>query len=217
MKERNIQQTTKASERRPLQFDLCGGALCLDFINTLDDRYSNEPEELIKSYIDLARFAEDAEVLPRQQADRLCAESIATPERAEKVLAAAIEMREAMYAVFWALVRKTTVTSSALLVLNRYIQSAAQHESLIRQGPRFEWRFDASPRDLEAPLWPIARSAAKLLASDHLQFVRACASKTCEWLFLDESKNHRRRWCDMTKCGNRAKVRRFYKRKKAEE
>jgi predicted RNA-binding Zn ribbon-like protein len=217
LKERNIQQTTKASERRPLQFDLCGGALCLDFINTLDDRYSNEPEELIKSYIDLARFAEDAAVLPRQQADRLCAESVATPERAEKVLAAAIEMREAMYAVFWALVRKTPVTPSALLVLNRYIQSAAQHESLIRQGPRFELRFDASPSDLEAPLWPIARSAAKLLASDQLQFVRACASKTCEWLFLDESKNHRRRWCDMTKCGNRAKVRRFYKRKKAEE
>jgi predicted RNA-binding Zn ribbon-like protein len=45
--------------------------------------------------------------------------------------------------------------------------------------------------------------------------VRAvCASKTCEELFLDESKNHRRRWCDMTKCGNQAKVRRFYTRRK---
>jgi predicted RNA-binding Zn ribbon-like protein len=60
----------------------------------------------------------------------------------------------------------------------------------------------AAPYDLFAPLWPIARDAAELLASDRLEYVRACASKTCEWLFLDESKNHRRRWCDMTKCGN---------------
>jgi predicted RNA-binding Zn ribbon-like protein len=63
-------------------------------------------------------------------------------------------------------------------------------------------------------LWPIARDAAELLASERLEYVRACASKTCEWLFLDESKNHRRRWCDMTKCGNRAKVKRFYTQKK---
>jgi len=45
-------------------------------------------------------------------------------------------------------------------------------------------------------------------------YVRACASKTCQWFFLDTSKNHRRRWCDMTKCGNRAKFQRFYSRKK---
>ncbi len=63
-------------------------------------------------------------------------------------------------------------------------------------------------------LWAIARSAADLLASDELPYVRACASKTCEWLFLDVSKNHGRRWCDMTKCGNRAKFRSYYKRKK---
>jgi len=66
----------------------------------------------------------------------------------------------------------------------------------------------------EAPLWPIARSAAELLASEQVHFIRNCSSKTCQWLFLDTSKNHRRRWCDMKLCGNRAKVRRFYTRKK---
>jgi predicted RNA-binding Zn ribbon-like protein len=57
-------------------------------------------------------------------------------------------------------------------------------------------------------------SSTASMPSDQLEFVRACASKTCEWLFLDESKNHRRRWCDITKCGNRAKVKRFYTRQK---
>ena len=38
--------------------------------------------------------------------------------------------------------------------------------------------------------------------------------KTCRWLFLDRSKNHSRRWCDMRICGNRSKTRRFYARQR---
>jgi len=188
--------------------------VCLDFINTLDDRYSNEPKELLKGYIDLARFAEDAGILGEQQVDRLFARSMESPEPAQRALAAAIQMREAMYEVFWAMVKKKPVPPAALTLLNQYVQSAAQHMNLMPGRGRFEWQFDSVPNNFEAPLWPIARSAAELLASDQLDYVRACASKTCEWLFLDESKNHRRRWCDMTKCGNRAKVKRFYTRKK---
>jgi predicted RNA-binding Zn ribbon-like protein len=66
----------------------------------------------------------------------------------------------------------------------------------------------------DSMLWLISRAAADLLVSDQLPYVRACFSKTCEWFFLDTSKNHHRRWCDMTRCGNRAKVQRFYERQK---
>jgi predicted RNA-binding Zn ribbon-like protein len=169
---------------------------------------------LLKSYLDLARFGEDAGILTDSQMDRLLAKSMQYPEKSQDTLAHAIRMREAMYEVFWALVRKKPVPQGALMVLNGYVQAAAQHMNLAPGSGHFEWQFDSSPSDFDAPLWPIARSAAELLASDQLQFVRACASKTCEWLFLDESKNHRRRWCDMTKCGNRAKVRSFYTRQK---
>lgn len=123
-------------------------------------------------------------------------------------------MREAMSEVFYALAREHPVPKAALAILNRYVQQAAQHARLVPAGGHFEWQFDPAQDNLESPLWPIARSAAELLASDQLQYVRACASPTCEWLFLDESKNHRRRWCDMTKCGNRAKVQNFYKRQR---
>ena len=77
----------------------------------------------------------------------------------------------------------------------------------------FEWTFE-NLDEFDSVLWPIARSAAALLASDQLTYVRACFSKTCEWFFLDTSKNHHRRWCDMTRCGNRAKVQRFYERQR---
>ena len=201
------------TRKRPPRFELIGGAVCLDFINTLDDRFSSQPKELLNTYIDLARFAEDERVLSDLQVDRLLAASMQSPDEAQRALRSAIELREAMYQVFWALIKKKPAPAGPLYVLNGFIQESAQHMSLVPHSGHFEWRFE-DPSNFEAPLWPIARSAGELLASDRLQFVRACASKTCEWLFLDESKNHRRRWCDMTKCGNRAKVRSFYKRQK---
>ena len=62
-------------------------------------------------------------------------------------------------------------------------------------------------------LWPVAWSAAELLAQGPLERIRECPGQdTCGWLFLDLSKNASRRWCDMRVCGNRAKARRHYER-----
>lgn len=201
---------------RAPQFELMGGPVCLDFVNTMDDRFSDHPKELLSSYRNLARFAEHTRILSSHEVDRLCAQSEESPQAARRALRSAITLREAMSELFYALVREQPVPKESLATLNRYLQDAARHARLAPAGGHFEWQFDPAQDYLEAPLWSIARSAAELLASDQLPFVRACASETCEWLFLDESKNHRRRWCDMTKCGNRAKVRNFYSRRKKE-
>jgi predicted RNA-binding Zn ribbon-like protein len=200
--------------RRPPRFELVAGAVCLDFINTLDDRFSKEPKELLKSYIDLARFAEDSGILRPDEVDGLFTRSQTSPEAAQAALDAAIELRDAMFGVFNAILKNKTVPATSLVKLNQYVQAAAQHAELVPVDGKFAWRFNALPPPFFAPLWPIARSAADLLASERLQLVRACAANNCQWFFLDTSKNHRRRWCDMTKCGNRAKFRRFYSRKK---
>jgi predicted RNA-binding Zn ribbon-like protein len=71
-----------------------------------------------------------------------------------------------------------------------------------------EWSW-ADQRDPELPLWALAMSAADLITSEAVQRVRTCDNAECRWLFLDTSKNHTRRWCDMKICGNRMKARRF--------
>jgi predicted RNA-binding Zn ribbon-like protein len=210
----NFLAQKKITRRRPPRFELIAGTLCLDFINTLDERFSSEPKELLKSYLNLARFGEDTGILSDLQVDRLMTKSMQYPEGAQNALESAIRMREAMHEVFWALVQSKPVPRASLMILNGYVKDSAQHMNVVSRDGHFEWEFDSTDSDFDAPLWPIARSAADLLASEQVQFVRACASKTCEWLFLDESKNHRRRWCDMTKCGNRAKVKSFYTRQK---
>ena len=204
---------THSIRRRAPRFELNGDALCLDFVNTLDDRPSGQPRELLNSYGDLARFGEDTGLLELPQIDELMKRSQTDAEEAQRVLRRAIQMREAMHAIFRAIMKKEAAPDTALELLNGYVQEAARHARLVAKSRRFEWGFD-EPASLDALLWPIARSAADLLASDQLKFVRACGSKTCQWFFLDTSKNHRRRWCDMEVCGNRAKARRFYARRK---
>ena len=58
------------------------------------------------------------------------------------------------------------------------------------------------------------KSRDALLTSPELDLVRSCANDACGWLFIDTSRKHNRKWCEMGVCGNRAKARRFYERKK---
>jgi predicted RNA-binding Zn ribbon-like protein len=207
------QRTTP--RRRPPRSDLIAGNVALDFVNTLDDRHSQQPKELMKSYIDLARFGEDTGLLEPSLADRLMERSVQFPRQANESLDRARQLREEIHDVFWAVIRGKPAPASALAKLNANAQAAAGHLVLQQVNGHFEWRFDEYG-GLDVVVWPLALAAVELLASADLQFVRACASKDCEWFFLDTSKNHHRRWCDMKRCGNRAKVRRFYARKKGE-
>jgi len=210
-------QNTKTEKRRPPRFELFAGILCLDFVNTLDDRPSDEPKELLSQYADLVRFAEDAGVLTSRQADHLAQRADNRPDDAQQTLRSAIELREAMYGIFWAVANRRKVPLPALATLNGFVREAGSHSVLVQTNGHFVLQFDdhGNPEPaFDAILWPIVRSAADLLVSDHLPFVRTCSSKTCQWLFVDTSKSHRRRWCNMRLCGNRAKVSRFYAKKR---
>ena len=62
----------------------------------------------------------------------------------------------------------------------------------------------------------VAWSAAQLLTSEGLPLLKRCAGDQCGWVFLDRSRNHARRWCDMKVCGNKEKARRFYRRRRGQ-
>jgi predicted RNA-binding Zn ribbon-like protein len=204
---------TRSGRGLPPIFELLGN-VCLDFINTLDDRPSDKPKELLKTYYDLARFGEDTGILTPEQLDYFFERVHRIPDEAEEALRRAISLREAMYAVFSAVMNQQTVPPAAMDTVNACIRDAALHSRLVPREGRMDWSFEDLGSAFDAMLWPIARAAADLLASSDLAQVRACSSPTCQWLFLDTSKNHRRRWCSMKQCGNRAKVRRFYAKKR---
>ncbi len=73
-------------------------------------------------------------------------------------------------------------------------------------------------RDLLSFLRPVALDAAELLEDEVSRgLVGICEERRvgrCDWLFVDTSRNHSRRFCSMQECGNRAKQRRHYQREK---
>ena len=210
---------TKPERRQPPKFELIGGNVCLDFVNTLDDRPSVQPKELLKSYYFLARFGEDTGILTPAQLDFIYERAHLDPDETKEAMRRATNLRESLYAIFMAVINKQKAPQPAMDRLNANLHDVALHSRLVQSETsqvegRLEWRFDDMTSAYDAMLWPIARAAADLLASSDMARVRACSSPTCQWLFLDTSKNHHRRWCSMKQCGNRAKVRRFYAKQK---
>jgi hypothetical protein len=47
--------------------------------------------------------------------------------------------------------------------------------------------------------------------------LKACAGEGCRSVFYDRSKNHSGRWCSMSRCGNRAKVRAWRERQRTDD
>jgi predicted RNA-binding Zn ribbon-like protein len=191
----------------PLKF--IGGSLALDFTNTIGGTHRSPTHDHLQRYGDLVDFVALGGAILPAEARRLKAEAVRHPVRAKDVLRRATLLREAMWRFFETRSQGRVVQSMDLTLMNQEIGDALRHARLFEHGGGFVWGWDEDP-SLERPLWPIARSAADLMAApEALAQLRECASDTCEWLFLDRSRNHTRRWCDMNDCGGRAKVRRF--------
>ncbi len=46
--------------------------------------------------------------------------------------------------------------------------------------------------------------------------LKVCTESTCQWAFVDSSKNRSRSWCSMKVCGNRTKTRAYRARRQTE-
>ena len=195
------------------QFDLSGGALCLDFVNTLADRPRGEEEHLGDAAA-LLEWARQAEVAPRREIGALADELTARPHDVAPWFDGALELRETLYRIFRCLPRGDAPTEEDLARLNGALAEALPHLLVAAGDEGFSWQWRADGAGFDRVLWPVVRSAADLLTSSEVPLLRECASGTCSWLFVDRSRNHRRKWCDMSTCGNRAKARRHYRRRK---
>ena len=101
--------------------------------------------------------------------------------------------------------------------LNVFLAAALKRRRLELRRTAVVWSWENEESDtFDSLLWPIVLAAAELLASDRRTQIHECGGEGCGWLFLDTSRNRRRRWCTMRGCGNRAKARRFYERTREE-
>ena len=197
---------------RGFLFEITGGHLALDFANTVTERKTEDPEELLPEYEDLLSWARQVELVTKADEQRLRREATRTPASARRVHRQALELREVIFNLFRAVAEGRRPGDGDLERLQTFVGRALKRRRLVRHGHGVRWEWISERDDLDTILWPIALGASELLTSEEMARVRVCDGDSCAWLFMDRSRKGNRRWCDMTVCGNREKARRHYER-----
>lgn len=170
--------------------------LCIQFVNTVGWRLGQEPAEGLRDEGALARwFVKHGLIEP---------DAIVT----EGDLRRAINLREVSYDLLLSAARESDPQPEMLAKMNRELASALKALSLASD---FSWQLTGKC-SVDIALVKIAFSAVGLITSPVISRLHQCEDDTCGWLFLDRSKNHSRRWCSMSDCGNQAKAKRFRER-----
>jgi predicted RNA-binding Zn ribbon-like protein len=195
------------------EFKLYGGHAALDFANTVGWRLSDTPHDYLESYEDLLAWSLVAKIVDEKRVDALRRIAGREPRQAARALRRAIELREASYRVFEALIEGARPSKKDLEILNGFLKRSTRNSDLSWTERGFVWKRVTSGSELETILEPIARSVGELLTSEQSAKIRQCQDdRGCGWLFLDQSRSKHRRWCSMADCGNRAKAKRHYQR-----
>lgn len=197
--------------------------LCLAFANTRYWRGSAEPTETLADFAALMDWCRAEGMLPAGRARVFEQEVALRPNGGEAALRKALDLREAIFAVFAAVAAGTKPRDQDLARLDRALGLAPARSGLAAGGDGFLWRVGGreerkSRDDVEghvaALLAPVLWSVGDLLTGAKHAKVRQRANERCLWLFVDDSKSGTRRWCAMAACGNRAKAHRHYLRRK---
>jgi predicted RNA-binding Zn ribbon-like protein len=99
------------------------------------------------------------------------------------------------------------------------VDVATLNEAATASRLRMKFGRDGKPRlepEATGPVGAMGRIVAALYSAiqdEDWERLKLCTDDNCRWVFYDRSKNHSSRWCSMASCGNRAKARRFRKRR----
>jgi predicted RNA-binding Zn ribbon-like protein len=180
-----------------MSFAYVSGRPGLNLVGTLKWRRRPQPEEQLDAPQRIGEWARGANLV-----DELEAAAADDLQRTRAV-------REALY---------RTVT--AAMVGGRTAQRDRSLLNVVAAGSPVAARLTASARvrrrgSTDHLLTSVVLDTFDLLAGDQLTLVRECEADECTRLFVDSSHGRTRRWCGMTECGNRAKVRAFRQRQEA--
>ena len=195
-------------------FEYIGGDIAADFANTKSGRYEASGHDHVQTYADVVEFARQAGALKPSEAKLLLAEARSRPERATQIHRRSVALREAIWRTFSRIAAGKEPAREDVDAIGAEAADALGHARVVKTGDGYGWEW-SDTADLARPLWPIARAASDLLTNpEDRSMLRECSDDTCAWVFVDRTRNHSRRWCDINTCGSRNRVREFRKRQK---
>jgi predicted RNA-binding Zn ribbon-like protein len=185
-------------------------------VGGLRDKPPSSTDELLDGYEDLVVWCVRLDVISEAEGEALTRAAAADEKAARRALRRAKELRELVYAIFRPIADGAEPPAELLAKLRDAERQALADARLAPAGAgaphgamRWTW---PRPQELTDPLRPLTHAAVELLTSGPLGHLKICGN--CRWLFLDQSRNHSRRWCSMNECGTQMKQRRFVERRR---
>ena len=178
------------------------------FLNTIELE-SDALVDHLETFDDAARWLAEHRVVHGSGSDlrKATSDPAAALGRLRSVRAA---LREVAHAV----ADRRPADPAALAEVNRAIQGRERVE-LVPEPDGVSIGHSHVGDPLDDALARLADPIVEEIQSGREDRLRICDNETCRWIFYDESRAGRRRWCDMASCGNRAKARRHRERVKS--
>ena len=206
--------TSRTLDHRPPASDHAHDAVALEtafeFLNTLELENGALVERLV-SLRTAADWLADAGVVPDATAITRLARR---PADEPAVLDRLVRTRTALRDVAHAVAHEETPKRAAIDEVNRALAGRERIE-LVAADDGVRLGHSHVGDAVDDVLARIAEPIVREIGNGHDDRIRICANDTCRWIFYDESRGGRRRWCDMATCGNRAKAQRHRQRQRA--
>jgi predicted RNA-binding Zn ribbon-like protein len=191
--------------------ELVGNHVVLDLVNTVNARDA-EPIDWLDGYQRVLEWAALTGHFDQAVLAELGRMSTVEPDAGACALGRLRELRETFHDVLSASIRREAPPANTLARLEGLLKEAVGVACITVSGRAMRLELDVESSRLEYIRHELALRALELLQTFPPERTRICAGTKCGWLFIDQSKAGRRRWCDMATCGNAAKSRRHYRR-----
>lgn len=182
------------------KYEFVGNNLGVDFINT-EVNVKGELVDLLRTESDVMAWLEQANIEANLARGIDVGKLFAFRKMARQVLSQIIE--------------KESVESDAIATLNNSLQNYKMHYQLEQSSEGYQLINQNVCHSTTDIIGLLAFELANMLASDQRTHLKRCLNPDCILMFVDNSRSHKRRWCSMDTCGNRAKVSKHYRKVKS--
>lgn len=191
---------------------LDGGMLCLDYINTVNDRFIDNAVDYLNTPIDLIDWALRLEIIDEDHHNILIQREEKEKTKAISFFEEAKSLRELLYHIFSRISRAGEIVEEDISEFNKWVSHFFSKVQLKKSHDNYIQVWDFGDEDFHCILAPIVMDAYNLLLDNAYERIKECPK--CGWLFHDNSKNGRRKWCSMQTCGSTTKALEWYHRHK---
>ncbi|HEY8870752.1 MAG TPA: CGNR zinc finger domain-containing protein [Candidatus Limnocylindrales bacterium] len=182
----------------------------LDFLNTFAMSKGSMVERLPTAEAAIQWMA-DRGALDETDPVTLLTEVASDDTAAAATLARVRRVRAALREVADAVIDRRPADRRSVATVNQALRCRSEFElEPSSEGVRVNDRCAADP--ISDALAHLAEPIVRTLAEGRPERLHQCANPTCGWVFYDNSPTARRRWCEMSSCGNNAKAARHRQR-----